>query len=118
MADSERAAGLAIDENLEIGLHVNLVLPYDDLRVSESMRDAQKSAARFFRMGPLTQVVYNPFIAKAVAAGFHSQLEEYRRLFRREPAHFNGHQHFHLSQNMILYFQDFFQRSASHHEHQ
>jgi len=101
MKDSERAAELAIDEHLETGLHINLVLPYDGPRVYDHMRKAQNSAAAFFRRGPWTQVIFNPFIAKAVAEVFNSQLGEYRRLFRREPEHFNGHKHFHLSLNMM-----------------
>ena len=102
MDDSERAAELAVIENLETGLHINLVLPYDAPRISKNLRKSQDSAANFFRRGPWTQVVLNPFIIKAVASTFHYQLEEYRRLFGREPAHFNGHKHFHLSQNMLL----------------
>lgn len=101
MADSERAAGLAIDERLETGLHINLVLPYDAPGVPHALRKAQSLTAAFFRRGPWTQAVYNPLIAKAVAEVFHSQLEEYRRLFRREPEHFDGHKHFHLSLNMM-----------------
>jgi predicted glycoside hydrolase/deacetylase ChbG (UPF0249 family) len=102
MADSERAAGLANQENLETGLHLNLVLPYEASRISERARQAQETAARFFRKGPWTQVVYNPFIGKAVATAFDSQLEEFRRLFGKEPAHINGHKHFHLSLNMVF----------------
>lgn len=101
MADSGRAAELALDENLETGLHVNLVLPYDAPGISDDLRKAQNSTAAFYRLGPWTQAVFNPLIAKAVAEVFHSQLEEYRRLFRREPDHFNGHKHFHLSLNMM-----------------
>lgn len=37
-----------------------------------------------------------------MASVFVSQVEEYRRLLGREPAHFNGHKHFHLSLNMIF----------------
>lgn len=102
MADSERAAALAKHENLETGLHFNVVLPYAASGVPDSLRAAQETAARFFRRGPWTQVVYNPFIAKAVATAFASQLEEFRRLFGNEPAHINGHRHFHLSLNMIF----------------
>ena len=102
MDDSERAAELAEGENLETGLHLNLSQDYGGAGIPEGTRRAQASAVRFFRRGPWTQVIYNPFIAKAVAAAFHSQLEEYRRLFRRDPAHFNGHKHFHLSLNMIF----------------
>jgi predicted glycoside hydrolase/deacetylase ChbG (UPF0249 family) len=101
MADSERAAELAIDDQLETGLHVNLVLPFDGPGVPEGLRKTQNSTTAFFRRGPWTQAVFNPFIARAVAEVFFSQLEEYRRLFRREPGHFNGHKHFHLSLNMM-----------------
>lgn len=101
MDDSERAAELAKREGLETGLHLNLSLNYAAPGIPEDLRRAQGSAVSFFRRGPWTQVLYNPFITKAVASAFQSQLEEYRRLFRRDPAHFNGHKHFHLSLNMI-----------------
>jgi predicted glycoside hydrolase/deacetylase ChbG (UPF0249 family) len=101
MADSERAAELAINDQLETGLHINLVVPFDGPGVPEGLRKAQNSTAAFFQKGPWTQAVFNPFIAKAVAEVFYSQLEEYRRLFRREPEHFDGHKHFHLSLNMM-----------------
>ena len=101
MADSARAAELAKSENLETGLHLNLVIPYEDSRISDRARQAQETAARFFRKGPWTQVIYNPFIKKAVATAFNSQFEEFRRLFGRDPAHINGHKHFHLSLNMV-----------------
>jgi predicted glycoside hydrolase/deacetylase ChbG (UPF0249 family) len=102
MEDSKRAAELAVRENLETGLHINLVLPYDAPGVPESVRMSHSLAADHFRNGPWTQVVYNPFITKAVASTFHSQLDEYRRLFGKEPVYFNGHKHFHLSLNMIF----------------
>jgi predicted glycoside hydrolase/deacetylase ChbG (UPF0249 family) len=102
MQDSKRAADLAVREGLETGLHLNLISLYDAPGVAESVRRGQASAARFFLRGPWTQVVYNPFIARAIAMSFQSQLEEYRRLCGTEPAHFNGHKHFHLSPHIIL----------------
>ena len=102
MEDSERAAKLALYENLETGLHLNLVLPYDSPKVSEDMKRSHGSAIRFFQAGPWTQVIYNPFITRAVVSAFQSQLDEYRRLFGKDPVYFNGHKHFHLSLNMII----------------
>jgi predicted glycoside hydrolase/deacetylase ChbG (UPF0249 family) len=102
MHDSERAARLAVEENLETGLHLNLVLPYDSADVPERMKRDHRSAVRFFRAGPWTQAVYNPFIVKSIASVFNAQLDEYRRLFGQDPAFFNGHKHFHLSLNMIF----------------
>jgi predicted glycoside hydrolase/deacetylase ChbG (UPF0249 family) len=102
MGDSERAAKLATSENLETGLHINLVLPYDAPGIPEDLRKSQMAAAAFFRKGPWTQILYNPFISRHVSATFRAQLDEYHRLFGQEPAHFNGHKHFHLSLNMII----------------
>ncbi len=102
MNDSRRAADLAIKEGLETGLHINLVLPYDAPGLPEDLKKSQNRTAAFFKRGPWTQVIYNPFIAEATAETIISQLEEYRRLFGRHPAYFNGHKHFHLSLNAIL----------------
>lgn len=102
MEDSERAAERAIRENLETGLHLNFVLPYDSPGVSESLRRRHRSTARFFRAGPWTQAIYNPFITRAIVSVFEAQVDEYRRLFGKEPAYFNGHKHFHLSLNLII----------------
>ena len=101
MADSARAAELAKSENLETGLHFNLVMPFEAAAISDRAREVHETTTRFFRRGPWTQVIYNPLITKAVAASFNSQLEEFRRLFGRDPAHINGHKHFHLSLNMV-----------------
>ena len=102
MEDSERAAELAVREGLETGLHLNLALPYDGPGIAEGARKSQGAAVRFFQRGPWTQVIYNPLIAGAVASSLVSQLEEYRRLFGKDPVYFNGHRHFHLSLNMVL----------------
>jgi predicted glycoside hydrolase/deacetylase ChbG (UPF0249 family) len=102
MKDSERAAELAVREGLETGLHLNLVLPFDASGIAGSVSKSQGPAVRFFRRGPWTQVIYDPFITRSVASSFVAQLEEYRRLFGKDPVYYNGHRHFHLSLNMVL----------------
>ena len=102
MKDSACAAGAARSEKLETGLHLNLTQPYDGTRVAESVRESQILIARYLQLGKWTQVVYNPFLKRAVAAVFQAQLDEYRRLFQVEPAHFNGHRHMHLCMNMVV----------------
>jgi len=102
MKDSERAAGLSESQGLETGLHINLILPYDAPLLSQGLRESQDSIARYLQSWKWAQVIFNPFIRKAVALTFHAQVDEYRRLFQKEPAHFNGHKHMHLCMNMIL----------------
>jgi predicted glycoside hydrolase/deacetylase ChbG (UPF0249 family) len=101
MADSGRAAAAAREAGLETGLHLNLTEPYGGPQVAAGLRRSQASVARFLRLGKWAQVVYNPFARRDVVSAFRAQLDEYRRLFRAEPAHVNGHKHMHLSMNML-----------------
>ena len=102
MKDSQRAAELALNANLETGLHINLVTPFDGAGVRENTRRDQDLVMRFFRRGPWTQAIYHPFLGDSIARVFAAQREEYIRLFQREPTHYDGHKHFHLSLNMIF----------------
>lgn len=52
MKDSERAADLAAKENLETGLHLNFVLPYDAPGVPES-EEKPKPGGSFLSKGAL-----------------------------------------------------------------
>jgi predicted glycoside hydrolase/deacetylase ChbG (UPF0249 family) len=47
-------------------------------------------------------LVFNPFLVGAFRRVFEAQLLEFTRLFGRSPSHFDGHQHMHLSSNMLL----------------
>jgi len=102
MADSVRAAELSRSALLETGLHINLTQPYDGPGVPAAVRESQESVVRYLRLGKWPQVVYHPLLKSAFASTFAWQLEEYRRLLGREPAHYDGHNHMHLSMNMIV----------------
>ncbi|MEN6559581.1 MAG: ChbG/HpnK family deacetylase [Acidobacteriota bacterium] len=102
MADSARAAELARPARLETGLHINLTQAYDGPGVPAAVRESQERVARYLRLGKWPQVVYNPLLKGAFASTFAWQLEEYRRLLGRDPDHYDGHNHMHLSMNMIV----------------
>jgi predicted glycoside hydrolase/deacetylase ChbG (UPF0249 family) len=44
----------------------------------------------------------NPFLRRSSCSVFQSQLDEFIRLYKKPPTHFDGHQHFHLCSNMLL----------------
>lgn len=102
MEDSERAADAAKSAGLETGLHLNLTVPYTDSRLALNLLEKQLPVVSYLRRGKWAQVIYNPLIRNNTDYVFNSQLDEYRRLFRGEPAHINGHEHMHLCMNMIL----------------
>lgn len=102
MADSHRAAQRAAQAGLDTGLHLNLTLPLNDSGIPPQIRDRQLAVARFLGRGKWPQVVYNPLLTASFVDTYRAQVEEYRRLFGKEPTQIDGHSHMHLCLNMVL----------------
>ena len=102
MRDSERAAGLARENNLPVGLHLNLTLDFTGKVVSPNLRDHHCSVASYLNSRKLNQVLYNPFLHKAFDYVFQSQWEEFVRLYGEQPTRLDGHHHMHLCMNMLF----------------
>src|SRR5688572_17468596 len=102
MADSERAADIALGSNIPVGLHINLNEPFTGRISSAYIRSAQRRIAEFLNRNKYMQLLPNPFLATPIRDVFHAQLEEFRRLYRRPPSHFDGHQHMHLCTSMLM----------------
>ena len=102
MADSARAAHLAALHDLPVGLHLNLTDPYTSDVTPADIRRRQLRAARFFRAHRFARWLYNPFVARAVRAAILDQLAEFKRLYGRDPTHFDGHHHIHVTPNVLL----------------
>lgn len=101
MADSERAAGLARAARLPVGLHLNLSEPFT-ADVGPELRASHARVCRFLRSGKYALLLYHPFLATDFARVVEAQFAEFRRLYGREPAHVDGHQHMHLCANVLL----------------
>jgi predicted glycoside hydrolase/deacetylase ChbG (UPF0249 family) len=101
MADSERAAQLAAGLNLAVGLHLNLNLPFTG-NCPEDLRRQHHRVCRWLGINKFAQLVYNPFLRDAFRAVYEAQVREFVRLYSRTPSHIDGHQHMHLSANMLL----------------
>jgi len=101
MADSERAAGLARAARLPVGLHLNLSEPFT-ADVDPDLRASHARVCRFLRSSKYALLLYQPFLAADFARVVEAQFAEFRRLYGREPAHVDGHQHMHLCTNVLL----------------
>lgn len=102
MSDSERAAELARANSLAaIGLHLNLTEPYR-AAVAGPARERQARVVGFFARRPLNRWLYNPLLRRDVRDVVCDQLEAFRALYGREPDHVDGHQHVHVSPNVLL----------------
>jgi predicted glycoside hydrolase/deacetylase ChbG (UPF0249 family) len=97
MADSERAAGRALEIGLPTGLHLNLTQPFDGPSVPPPVREAQRQMAAYFgRLRRRDRIVSDPRLLKPVRRCVQDQLDCFRRLYGREPTHVDGHNHVHL----------------------
>ena len=101
MEDSYRAASLAVKTDLEVGLHLNFTQAFNAYNVPAKLREYQGRIMSYLTKNRLTQVIYNPLLSDAFRYAFLSQCEEFERLYRRIPNHYNGHHHMHLCANLL-----------------
>ena len=102
MSDSERAANLALQHNIDVGLHLNFTQQFSGNSGSIKLKEFHESIASFLSKNKYALLLYNPLLKKKFEYVYKSQLEEYVRLYRKIPSHINGHQHMHLSTNILI----------------
>jgi predicted glycoside hydrolase/deacetylase ChbG (UPF0249 family) len=102
MADSERAAELAKENGLDVGLHFNFTEEFKGKNKSGRLTDYQNRLAIYLTRNKYSQLFYNPLLQKAFSYSYHAQAEEFERLFGKPPSHIDGHHHMHLCSNLLL----------------
>jgi YdjC-like protein len=102
MADSTRAADLAVEHGVDAGLHLNFTTPFDSPECPRALAEPQRRIATYLRRHRLAQIVFNPALAEAFADVTRAQIDEYRRLYGREPGRIDGHHHMHLCANVLM----------------
>jgi predicted glycoside hydrolase/deacetylase ChbG (UPF0249 family) len=94
MRDTARAASLAGEHGIPVGLHLNLTLPFAEESIPRPARERQRRLTEIFgseswrgggREGPPSQLL---------ADVIDDQLECFREIFG-EPTHLDGHHHVH-----------------------
>ena len=101
MEDSERAATLALKNNLEVGLHLNFTEQFISRDVPLNIHNRQGNVASYLKKERISRVIFNPFLRESIEYLFQVQLEEFTRLFKRSPDFINGHHHVHLCANVL-----------------
>lgn len=102
MADSERAAELAGEAKLDVGLHLNFTEPFTGHGYSQKLQHHHSRIIRFLKANKFSQLLYNPFLRESFAYAYETQAEEFYRLYGKCPSHVDGHHHMHLCANMLL----------------
>jgi predicted glycoside hydrolase/deacetylase ChbG (UPF0249 family) len=101
MEDSQRAAGLAREYNLPVGLHLNLSQSYETPVPAETAA-AHERVISFLAGGKYAGLVYHPGLRRDFKVVYKTQNDEFVRLYGRQPAHVDGHHHRHLCANMLI----------------
>ncbi len=102
MEDSERAATLARERKVDVGLHLNFTTPFSTTGAIGRLAEHQKRVSGFLLRNRLSQVVYHPGLASSFEYLVAAQVEEFRRIYGVEPDRLDGHHHMHLCANVLL----------------
>jgi chitin disaccharide deacetylase len=102
MEDSERAAELALESNIDVGLHLNFTTPFSSQACPAWLVERQYELSEYLRRHPFRRVFYHPRLARAFEDLVAAQLDEFRRLYHRAPDRLDGHHHMHLCANVLF----------------
>ena len=102
MQDSQRAAEIAKNAGLDVGLHLNLNQGYTGAGCSPAAAQAHERVVRFMARSKHAMFVYHPVLKRCFRDVYQSQLDEFHRLYGAAPSHVDGHQHRHLCANMLI----------------
>lgn len=102
MEDSERAAALAMEQNIDSGLHLNLTTPFTARQSLQKLNESQGRVAKYLLSHRFAQAVFHPGLMRDFEYVVIAQIEEFERLYRKVPARIDGHHHMHLCQNVLL----------------
>jgi predicted glycoside hydrolase/deacetylase ChbG (UPF0249 family) len=102
MEDSDRAAEIAKDEGIDVGLHLNLSLPFTGTVSDRLLSEYQSRILFFLKRSKYSLLVFHPFLRKQFEYVYKAQAEEFCRLFGKPPSHIDGHHHLHLCSNMLM----------------
>jgi len=102
MVDSERAAKLALDASIDVGLHLNLSSPFSGRTLSRRLQEYQSKIVTFLEGGKYHFLLYNRALKQQFGYVCQAQYEEFTRLYNKLPTHIDGHHHMHLCMNILI----------------
>lgn len=102
MEDSERGAQLALGAGVDAGLHLNLTTPFSATGVPASLLRHHEKVVGYLTRHRLAQVLFHPGLQRSFQYVVSAQLDEFRRLYQKDPDRVDGHHHMHLCANVLL----------------
>jgi len=101
LEDSERAAALARERDIDAGLHLNFTTPFSREHSPALLREHQQRIARRLLRHRFAQMIFFPELIRSFEYVVSAQLDEFRRLYGTAPRRLDGHHHMHLCANVL-----------------
>jgi chitin disaccharide deacetylase len=102
MQDSERAAAIAREREIDAGLHLNLTTPFSAPGTPTQLIEHQQRLARYLLGHRLSRVVFHPGLTRSFQYVVAMQIDAFSRLYGARPERIDGHHHMHLCSNVLL----------------
>lgn len=102
MKDSERAAAIARQLCLDVGLHLNFTAPFTAANVTPTLSAHQRRVSRHLLRNRYAKTIFHPGLMRSFEYSVQAQLAEFVRLYGAPPARIDGHHHMHLSSNVLV----------------
>jgi chitin disaccharide deacetylase len=100
MRDSPRAASIAVERALPLGLHLNLTLPFSGRDVPQGVRERQRQLTELFTSDGWWKEAGRRFDRELLRGAIEDQVERFCEQFG-EPTHIDGHHHVHLYEAVL-----------------
>ena len=102
MEDSERAAAIAQERGIDVGIHLNFTTPFSEASISSPLARHQQRLARHLLKHRFAPVIFHPALINSFEYVVAAQFEDFARLYGTKPQRIDGHHHMHLCANMVL----------------
>jgi chitin disaccharide deacetylase len=102
MEDSERAAALARERGIDVGLHLNFTTSFSGRACPTRLVERQRELTRYLVRHRFAPVVFHPGLIRSFDSVVAAQLDEFRLLYGADPTRLDGHHHMHLCANVLF----------------
>lgn len=101
MADSRRAAALAADNQIPLGLHLNLTTPFTATEVAGERRQRQRRACEYFDARRYRRFAFDPWMRPLLDRCISDQLQAFSEDYGPTPSHADGHEHIQICPTVL-----------------
>jgi predicted glycoside hydrolase/deacetylase ChbG (UPF0249 family) len=104
MSDSRRAAEIAVERGLSVGLHINLDNSFTASDIPHAVRAGHEAIRPWFANRRRRPWMYNPDrrFRRRLRSVLEAQIERFNEDYGRPPTHIDGHHQIHMDVNVLL----------------